>query len=301
MRIGYPCINRSIGCSPARTFRLRSYSDSRLEETVRHNLECLEEILAYNAANGIFFFRITSDLIPFASHPVCTFPWQERFADSFTRLGEYIRRNDMRISLHPDQFTLINSPGESVFTRSVKELTYHCTILDLLELDTTAKIQLHIGGLYNDQERSLERFIRRYDSLDENIRSHLVIENDDRLFSVSDCLRIHERTGIPVLLDIFHHSVLNCGEEMESLLRAVQKTWLGSDGTPMVDYSSQQPGRRRGVHAETIDRDHFIRFLTSSRPYDIDIMLEIKDKEKSALQAVAWAHSDSRMRLPACR
>jgi UV DNA damage endonuclease len=297
MRIGYPCINKRIGCSPAKTFRLHSYSDSRLEETLLHNLQCLAEILAFNADQGILFFRITSDLVPFASHPVCTFPWQKRFADEFSQLGEFIQRKEMRISLHPDQFTLINSPDEKVFTRSVEELNYHCTVLDLLGLDAMAKIQLHVGGVYQDKEKSLDRFVHRYELLEEDIRSHLVIENDDRLYSASDCLRVHERTGIPVLLDTFHHSILNRGDTVEAILRRITATWSVSDGIPMVDYSSQQLGRRVGVHAETIDRDHFLRFLSATKPYDIDIMLEIKDKEKSAHQAVAWARSDPRFMI----
>jgi UV DNA damage endonuclease len=244
MKIGYPCINQGIGCSPAKTFRLRSYSDSRLEETVRHNLECLAKILAYNADKLLLFFRITSDLVPFASHPVCSFPWQKRFSDEFAHLGEFIRQNNMRISLHPDQFTLINSPDEDVFARSVQELVYHCTILELLGLGDSAKIQIHVGGKYHDRVKSLERFITRYKLLNESIRSHLVVENDDRLFSVSDCLLVHEGTGIPVLLDIFHHSILNQGESMESVLRNIASTWSAHDGVPMMDYSSQQPGRQ---------------------------------------------------------
>jgi UV DNA damage endonuclease len=294
MRIGYPCINRSIGCSPAKTFRLRSYSDSRLEETVRHNLECLAKILAYNADHGLLFFRITSDLVPFASHPVCTFPWQERFSDQLACLGEFIHQKNMRISLHPDQFTLINSPDEEVFARSVEELVYHCTILELMGLGDSSKIQIHVGGKYHDRIKSLERFVKRYETLNESIRSHLVVENDDRLFSVSDCLLIHEGTGIPVLLDTFHHGILNRGESMETALGSIASTWSARDGIPMVDYSTQQPGRRSGVHAETIDEHHFTRFLSATYPRDIDIMLEIRDKEKSALRAVGWAHSDSR-------
>lgn len=83
MRIGYPCLNTSVGCSPARTFRLASYSDVRLVETVERNLACTDAILHYNVAHGLLAFRLTSDLVPFASHPVCAYAWQERFRPAF--------------------------------------------------------------------------------------------------------------------------------------------------------------------------------------------------------------------------
>ena len=69
MRIGYPCTNRTLGCRGGRTLRLASFSLERLDEIVSSNLRCLETMLHFNAEHGIRFFRISSDLIPFASHP----------------------------------------------------------------------------------------------------------------------------------------------------------------------------------------------------------------------------------------
>jgi UV DNA damage endonuclease len=63
----------------------------------------------------------------------------------------------------------------------------------------------------------------------------------------------------------------------------------------MVDYSTQQQGKRAGAHAETIDERDFRSFLQISMPYDFDIMLEIKDKEKSALSALILAQNDPRL------
>jgi UV DNA damage endonuclease len=295
MRIGYPCINRSIGCTPSRTFRLASYSDDRLRDTVLANLSCLGMILEYNARQGMLFLRITSDLVPFASHPVCRFPWQEHFRSTLETLGASIRNHRFRISLHPDQFVLINTPDTGVLGRSIDELIYHEQLLGSLGLTTTAKIQIHVGGVYGDKPASMERFIRNYEQLDERIRHRLVIENDDRLYSAADCLAIHERTGIPVLFDSFHHAVYNNGESVRDILGPVAKTWRSSDGIPMMDYSSQQPGKRAGAHAEHIDADDFGRVLAETRPLDLDIMLEIKDKEESVRAALAVAQDDPRL------
>jgi UV DNA damage endonuclease len=294
MRIGYPCINRSIGCRGDRKFRLGSWSDSRFETTVRDNLACLARILEWNRQEGILFFRITSDLIPFASHPVCTFPWQQHFRDELERIGEFVSAAGMRISMHPDQFIILNAPDERIVRRSTAELAYHAEVLDLMGIDTTAKIQLHVGGLYGDPDGSIARFIRVSRRLDPLIQRRLVLENDDTRFGAADCLRIHEETGIPVLFDVFHHTCRNNGEGIGEMLQAAGKTWARSDGTMMVDYSSQHPGKRAGGHADRIDPDDFRRFLRISRPHDMDIMLEIKDKEESALAAITVARADPR-------
>ena len=130
--------------------------------------------------------------------------------------------------------------------------------------------------------------------LDEPVKRRLVIENDDRSYTVADCLHIHSETGVPVLFDIFHHELNNSGETAGKVLESVTKTWKGSDGIPMVDYSNGERGGRSGAHGRKIELRQFKRFLNTTRPFDIDIMLEIKDKEKSALKAVKIALKDSR-------
>jgi UV DNA damage endonuclease len=295
MRIGYPCINRSIGCTASRTFRLASYTEERMRDTVQENLSCLEKILAYNVRHGMLFFRITSDLVPFASHPVCTFPWQEEFAGAFEKTGDYIRRYGFRISMHPDQFVLLNAPDKGVLQRSIADLVYQVQLLDLMGLDSSAKVQVHVGGVYGDKPAAIDRFVKQYDLLDTTIRDRLVIENDERLYTLSDCLAIHELTGIPVIADTFHHSLNNTGEQFTALLDPVRKTWKARDGIPMIDYSSQEPGKRVGAHALNIVAEEFRQFLRETRPADFDIMLEIKDKEKSALAALGIAQDDPRL------
>jgi len=294
MRIGYPCINRSIGCSANKTFRLASYSDGRLLETVKANIACLRKILAWNRDHGIRFFRITSDLVPFASHPVCTFAWQEHVADELAATGEFIRKSGMRISMHPDQFIILNAPDPGIVKRSIAEIRYHAEVLDLMGLSADAKIQLHVGGVYGNKEAAIDRFVRVYGSLYPAIRRRLVVENDDSRFTAADCLAIHDRTKIPVLFDVFHHACLNRGEAMQSLLPAIEASWTHADGPAMIDYSSQNPGKRPGGHADRIDRADFEQFLACTQPHDMDIMLEIKDKEKSALVAIEAARSDPR-------
>ncbi|HEU68144.1 MAG TPA: UV DNA damage repair endonuclease UvsE, partial [Candidatus Acetothermia bacterium] len=284
MRIGYPCINLSLPCRPSRSFRLASLGKERLYATVDGNLRCLEEIVRWNARHGLLFFRITSDLVPLASRPENLFPWGEEFAEVFARIGGLIRSSGMRISMHPGQYTLLNSPRREVVAAALADLRYHAQVLDLMGLDRTAKIQIHVGGVYGDKEKAAARFVGTVEALPRPIRERLVVENDERSYTLSDVLRIHRRTGLPVVFDLLHHELNPDGSGVSEALAAQRETWGLADGPPIVDYSSPLPGGRPGSHAHALDEEHFLRFLEASKPHDFDLMLEVKEKEASALR-----------------
>lgn len=296
MRIGYPCINLSLSGRPSRTFRLASLSWERLRETVAGNLACLEEMVRWNAERGLLFLRITSDLIPFASHPANRFPWAEEFAEDFARIGALVRAYGMRISMHPGQYTVLNSPRRETVAAAVADLAYHTRVLDLLGLDRTAKVQIHLGGVYGDKEAAIGRFLREVERLEPAIRARLVVENDERSYNLDDCLRVSAAVGIPVVLDVFHRELNPDRRTLPEALAAAGATWEPEDGLPVVDYSSPLPDGRFGSHAHTLDEAHFRRFVEESRPHDFDLMLEVKDKERSALRALEIAASDLRLR-----
>ncbi len=295
MRIGYPCLNYSVGCTSSSTFRLKNYSRKKLLSKVSSNLTCLEKILDFNKKKGIGFFRISSDLIPFASHPICRVDWEKDFKETFIKLGEFILKNHMRVSMHPDQFVVINSKNKDVVKNSIKELDYHCRLLDIMKMPPRAKIQIHAGGVYGNKKQSIKRFLREYGSLNKDIKKRLVIENDDRSYSVRDCLEISARTGVPVVYDTLHQTLNGDKSTHKSIMRETGKTWKRKDGIPMVDYSTQLSGGRPGRHALTIDTENFKKFLSQTGKYDFDLMLEIKDKEKSALRALKAAEGDARV------
>ncbi|MEJ5390869.1 MAG: UV DNA damage repair endonuclease UvsE [candidate division WOR-3 bacterium] len=286
IRIGYPCINLSLNCRSTKTFRLQSYSEEKFKSTVESNLLCLEETIKWNIKHGIRFFRISSDLIPFASHPICKFPWQKSFRPQLRRIGALIRQNQIRVSMHPDQFVLINAIDKQIVINSIRELLYHAQVLDLMQLPTDAKIQIHIGGAYGDKETSIKRFARRFYRLPNAVQRRLVIENDDRLYTVTDCLKLHRLTKIPVVFDCFHHEVNPDGNAIGTAFLYCARTWRRRDGVPIVDYSSQEPHARLGSHAQHINLKHFSAFMEQIPQYDFDLMLEIKDKETSALTAL---------------
>ena len=63
--------------------------------------------------------------------------------------------------MHPDQFVLLNAPDEGVFRRSIADLVYQVQVLDLMGLDNSAKVQVHVGGVYGNKTASIERFVKQ--------------------------------------------------------------------------------------------------------------------------------------------
>ena len=63
-----------------------------------------------------------------------------------------------------------------------------------MDIPFDAKIQIHIGGIYDNKSFAKERFIKIFTNLDENLKNRIVIENDDRLYTLKDCLEINKQT-----------------------------------------------------------------------------------------------------------
>ena len=285
IRIGYACINTKLA-SPNRTCRLKNATPEKILELASANIEALQPILEWNAAHGIELFRITSDLIPFGSHPVNTVPWWRILQPQFARLGELIAKQRLRVSMHPGQFTILNSPRSEVVANSVKELEYHATVLGALGVDDSHKIVIHLGGIYEDKRESLSRFIENCRGLDRRIKGRLVIENDERCYTVADALGASKAIGVPVVFDVFHHLWNPALEQLSvrSIIGLAAKTWRKPDGRVKIHYSNQWPGGPAGAHSKSISVGKFLQFYETIHDLDLDIMLEVKDKQQSVLK-----------------
>jgi UV DNA damage endonuclease len=270
MRLGYACVNTELP-SAARTMRLANATPERLREVTALNLDALEAILRWNVAHGIDVFRISSNTIPFGSHPVNTVRWWEEFAERLAELGRLLE--GMSISTHPGQYTVLGSARPEVVEASLAELEYQALLLGSLGLDTSHKLVIHLSG-------TPERFLAGVARLSDDARARLVVENDEH-WSLADVLPL----GLPVVFDAFHHELRPSLPELD--VRAATllagETWATRQE---VHFSTQEPGKRPGAHSATLDTEAFVSFARAVGDLELDCVLEVKDKEQSVLRAL---------------
>ena len=288
MSIGYACLTMGVLNTQFKTCRKENATDENLYKLIENNLNSLENIIDYNIKNNIKLFRISSDLIPFGSSEINKLPWHIIFKERFKKIGEKIKKSNIRVSMHPGQYTVLNSPKPEVVEKAIKDLEYHTIVLDLLDTNTKSKIILHIGGIYNEKNKSIKRFIENYRLLNNQIKERIVIENDEKFYNICDVLSISEKLDIPVVVDNLHNKINPCNNKNDVYywIKEANKTWKNEDGTQKVHYSQQNPSLKTGAHSETIYIKDFMEYYNYLPYKDIDIMLEVKDKNLSAIKCI---------------
>jgi len=288
MSVGYACLGVGIPNTAFRSCIKKNATPENLKDLISSNLEALYNLLAYNRSKGIRLFRISSDLIPFGSSHVNTLDWSCDFSQEWEKIGALIQESDFRVSMHPGQYTVLNSPRPEVVERAVDDLIYHDKILSNLSTNSANKIILHIGGAYGDKQLAMKAFSQNYIKLPNSVKSRLVIENDDRIYSIDEVLSLGEELGIPVVFDNLHHKVNPPEEKREESywIQRAFESWGEKDGRQKIHYSQENPSKRRGAHSETINLEEFLSFYKGLHQPKPDIMLEVKDKNLSAVKCI---------------
>jgi UV DNA damage endonuclease len=263
--------------------------DDVLTTIISNNIKALSKMIDYNIKNRVQVFRISSDIIPFASHPLNHLKWQEIFKEEFKIIGDKIKVNGLRVSVHPGQYTVLNSPDRQIVENAIQELTYNAVLLDMLGVDSTNKIIIHIGGAYKSKTESKDRFINNYKLLPECVKERLIIENDEKIYTPGDVLNVAEELGIPAVFDVLHFKLNNDDTNVSEYecIRKFSSTWKEKDGVQKIHYSQQsRTNKKLGAHSDTIYIKEFMDFYNGLENKNIDIMLEVKDKNVSAIKCI---------------
>ena len=258
-----------------------------LTERIRLNFKNFENVLKYNYDNKIKFYRMTHTMFPLLTHPNVNIDYKEVFKDDFKRLKESISKYNIRIDTHPDEFCLLTSEKNNVTLNSIKILKFHLEIFKLLGIN--GKCILHIGSSKPTKEEALNRFKINYNKLPNELKNLIILENDDKTYTVTDTLLISEELNISMVLD-YHHYICNHekNERLDKLLPRIIKTWENTNLNPKMHFSCSLNSKQKRNHSTYLNYNSFIKFLKLLKPLntDIDVMLEAKGKDEALFRLV---------------
>jgi len=281
--LGLCCINtvlrkQQIYCS--RTCIRRNFTVKLAQERALQNINDLFKLIEWNKQNNINCFRISSDLFPHFTDTE-TEPYTIDFARPLLKkFGELINLYQHRIIMHPGQFNQIGSPNETVFVKTVADLTHHANILDAMGIDDNGVLIVHIGGTYGDKPKTIQRWIQQFYTLPNMVKRRLVIENCEKNYSVMDCIGISNKCGIPVVFDIHHYNCWGSPQlSITELMPLIINTWKTSGRRIVMHISEQAPNKRLGAHSDYVEKIPNEIFDAINR-YNINIDLEIEAKMK---------------------
>ena len=180
IRLGYVAIAlnlKKVTSSSTVTFanynKLKNEEEKlkKLKSVTFSNIDDLETILKYNIKNNIHFYRLTSKLIPLSTHPEVLWQYDRYFSKELKRIGEIVKKSNMRIDFHPDQFNVVNSIKENVVKDTLRNLNHAVDLYDLMDYDD-GKLVIHVGSSAGGKGDSINRFIDNFNEFPKRIRKN---------------------------------------------------------------------------------------------------------------------------------
>lgn len=301
VRYGYACISsyleQKMGKSAPTTNRtmIRKTFDQKgvdyASDLALQNCRDLLPILKSNLANGIYFFRLSSNLFPWASeYEIESLKDYSQISAALKEAGDFAKQHGMRITSHPGPFNKLCSDSESVVKNTITDLKIHGEVFDLIGLPRThhAKINIHLGGAYGEKEVAVARFIKNFGRLPDSVKTRLTIENDDKasLYSTRELVEdLFPHTGIPVVHDQHHHLFCDGGLTQEDAMRLAATTW--PEGiTPVIHYSESLSEEMGDPKIKPQAHSDYIKKEINTYGMEIDVMVEAKMKDLAVLNYV---------------
>ena len=282
--LGYACIKPKV--STNRTMRKKTFQDKGIDyasELILQNVTDLLTILKWNAKHDIHFFRISSEIFPWASeYNLEDLRDFDAIEEALYEAGLFANEHDIRLTCHPGPFNKLCSPNEQVVLNTIKDLEINGQMMDLLcqPRSTWAKINIHVGAAYNDKPTALATFCKNFDRLSDAVKSRLTVENDDKesLYSTQELYDgVFKQINIPIVHDYHHHTMCTGGLSQHDAVALALTTW--GDVVPVVHYSQSRsfehndPKIRPQAHSDS----YWTPIDTFG--YRMDVMLECKHKE----------------------
>lgn len=290
IRLGYVALPVTINITASKTITLTNYKKLGVRKgeekrifIFKENLDNFLEILKYNNSNNIHFYRMTSHLVPLLTYPNSYDNILKKHKNKLEEIGKFIKENNMRVDMHPDQYLVLNSMNNNVVENTILSLNYYDSLMKLLDLKTN--IILHIGSSQEGKIKAMKRFEENFNKLNKSIKNKIAIENDDKVFNIRNTLTLAKKLNIPMVLDYHHFLVNKNNEKIEDFIVNIFSTWKT---TPKIHFSSPKNKKEKRSHHDYIDSNTFIDFIEKIKfcNIDFDVMIEAKQKDEALFRLV---------------
>jgi UV DNA damage endonuclease len=300
VRLGYVAMSVHLqNCSPSQTMTFAQFQKihdrdeaiKKLERIAISNLHNCLRLLKHNKMHDIRFFRFSSRLIPLANHEALDdWDYMRPLEQPLADIAQFLQMYPMRIDFHPDHFVILNTTDRNIFETSLKTLRMHEALLKGMKVNPQHRCVLHIGGGYNDKEKALEQFIYNWGYISNELQRMIMLENDDKVFTVRDTLYLCEKLGIPFVFDLHHHFA-NHGEEEDWRKEwdRIVNTWKYSPLPMKMHISSPKSDKEFRAHHDFVDAQLFLSFLHEIKGTveQLDCMIEAKQKDEALFHLVS--------------
>ena len=233
----------------------KEVAEQRLWDIMVHNIQSYYNLIEYVGGldNELRMVRLGSDVLPVYTEPTWSYFWRKNDVRAycekhFRPVGDLARKLDVRLSMHPGQFTVLASDNPDIVERSIEEFEYHVDCIRWMgygQQFQDFKCNVHISG--RQGPAGIQAVLPR---LSQEARNTITIENDEMSWGTDASLELEK--DVALVLDIHHHWV-RTGEYIQSTddryLRIVD-SWRGV--RPVIHYSVSREDLLIGHDVDTL-------------------------------------------------
>jgi UV DNA damage repair endonuclease len=260
----------------------KDVAEERLWDIMVHNAAAAKRLVEYvgGLPQELRMVRLGSNQLPCATESNWRYFWSKPDVVAYcekhyAKVGEAARALDVRLSMHPGQFTVLASDNEEIVERSIEEFEYHATLIRYMGYGKRFqdfKNNVHISGRKGPQ--GIKDVLPR---LSPEARNTITIENDENKWGLEASLEL--ANDVPLVLDIHHHWV-NTGEYIEP------------DDDRIYRIIDSWRGVRPAMHYSLCREDYLQGHRSDVRP-DMSQLIEAGYKKQKLRAHSDYCHNDA--------
>ena len=251
-------------------------AEQKLWDLMVQNIESTRKLVTRvgDLDDALRMVRLSSDILPVYTQPDFAYFWRRSdvvnyLESNFRKVGDVARERNVRLSMHPGQFTVLASINQGIVERSIEEFEYHADMVRYMGYGRKFqdfKVNVHISG-----KQGPAGIRAAYKQLTPEARNCITIENEENAWGLNDCLELTDT--LPIVLDIHHHWIRE-GEYLQANDPRVQR---------VVD---SWRGVRPTMHYSVSREDYLVGHDSAVAPAHTQLLLDGYKKQKLR------AHSD---------